>query len=422
MKRAYAPLLIVLLLGWQPVVLAQEKSHRIEPVEREAAPSGEVIITSKQAKSRELLKKSIQENNTELNEIRVQIEENRRRIKNLDQAETAVRRGHEEIQKEIELSRQFLSDMVQQELKLMERSELLKRELALRADVYGDRRENLARSLRSMYIRSQKSDLELILTSQSFSEALTSVKVSRTLTRLGANLLEEVRTEGEILRREQKSLNAALAEIWQTREEQNQENDRLEELLAEQMGALRDLETEKKDLKKQLVQMGINEQKLSYVLTDLEQLRTRKDAAGTTTPSENALAALAGELEWPVRGKLLRGFGRSVHPKFKTVTLNNGFNIAAPQGSPVAAVGDGTVEYSDHLPGFGQCVILDHGAGYYTLYAHLDGVFVGKGEEIARGQVIAEVGRPDTGDESQLYFEVRQGRTPLDPSDWLRSR
>jgi septal ring factor EnvC (AmiA/AmiB activator) len=273
-----------------------------------------------------------------------------------------------------------------------------------------------------MYIRSQKSDLELILTSESFSEALTSVKVSRTLTRLGANLLEEVRTEGQILRREQKSLNAALAEIWQTREEQNQENDRLEELMAEQMGALRDLETEKEGLKQQLVQMGVNEQKLSYVLTDLEQLRTQKDAASTPTAGDNALAARAGDLEWPVRGKLLRGFGRSVHPKFKTVTLNNGFNIAAPQGSPVAAVADGTVEYSDHLPGFGQCVILDHGAGYYTLYAHLDGVFVGKAEKIAGGQVIAEVGRPDTGDEPQLYFEVRQGRTPLDPSDWLRSR
>ena len=131
---------------------------------------------------------------------------------------------------------------------------------------------------------------------------------------------------------------------------------------------------------------------------------------------------LAGNLEWPVRGKLIRGFGRSVHPKFKTVTLNNGFNIAAPSGSPVAAVADGSVEYSDHLPGFGQCVILDHGAGYYTLYAHLEGVFVDKAEKIARGQVIAEVGRPAPGDDPQLYFEVRQGRTPLDPADWLRSR
>ena len=421
MKRLPALLLVIAALaGWQMVAQAQEKSNRLEPTEERTEGSGEVIITSKKAKSHDLLKKSIQENNIELNEIRGQIDENRQRIKNLAKEESAVRRGHEEIQKEIELSRQFLSDMVQQELMLLERSELLKAELAIRANVYDDRKETLAQSLRTMYIRSQKSDLELILTSNSFSELLTSVKVSRTLTRLGAGMLEEVQTEGQILRREQKSLNAALAEIWQTREEQNQENDRLEDLMAEQMGALRDLETEKKGLKNQLVQMGVNEQKLSYVLTDLEQLRTQKKV--TETAADNALAPLAGEMDWPVRGKLIRGFGRSVHPKFKTVTLNNGYNIAAPAGSPVAAVADGTVEYSDHLPGFGQCVILDHGAGYYTLYAHLDGVFVAKADKIARGQVIAEVGRPDTGDETQLYFEVRQGRTPLDPADWLRSR
>ena len=102
--------------------------------------------------------------------------------------------------------------------------------------------------------------------------------------------------------------------------------------------------------------------------------------------------------------------------------INNGFNIAAGVGAPVAAVADGRVEFSDQLPGFGQCVILDHGAGYYSLYAHLDRMFVDKGEQIARGQVMAEVGRPSGSEEPQLYFEIRQGRTPLDPGDWLKPR
>jgi septal ring factor EnvC (AmiA/AmiB activator) len=427
MKSATQVLLVVLVAisVWGPAVEGQDQakkkpSNQIQPAPVESAPSGQVIITSKHAQSKDLLKKTIKENTIELEGIRQEIDQQRQRIKNIVHEESAVRRGHEEIQQEIALSQQLLSDMVQQELKLLERSALLKSELAVRHEVFASRKEALARSLRSMYIRSQRSDLEMIMTSRSFSELLTSVKISRTLARLGARMLAEVRTEGQILRREQRQLNAALAEIWQTREEQNLENDRLEELLAEQMGALRELETEREDLKKQLLQMGANEQKLSYVLTDLEQQRVER-AAVQTAPG-NALVEQAGHLEWPVRGKLIRGFGRSVHPKFKTVTLNNGFNIAAPAGSPVSAVADGTVEFSDHLPGFGQCVILDHGAGYYTLYAHLEGVFVDKAEKIARGQVIAEVGRPATGDEPQLYFEVRQGRTPLDPADWLQSR
>ncbi len=412
-------ILMVLMLGaalpWAPVALGQE-----QPVEDQPVEETPVIITSKQAKGKDLLKKSIDENSINLIRLRGQIDDRKQRIKNLDRQEAEAKRGHEEIQKEIELSRQLVGDMVQHEIILQERSQLLTAELEKRGDIFATRKETLAKSLRAMYIRSQRSDLEMVMTSGSFSDFLTGVKVGRTLARLEAGMLEEVRTEGQILRREQRQLNSALAEIWQTREEQNQQNDRLEDLMAEEMGALRDLETERKGLKNDLLKMGINEQKLSYVMTDLEQVRVERSAQQAT--AGNSLAKLAGNLDWPVRGKLIRGFGRSVHPKFKTVTLNNGFNIAAPSGSPVAAVADGSVEYSDHLPGFGQCVILDHGAGYYTLYAHLDGVFVAKGEKIARGQVIAEVGRPAPGDDPQLYFEVRQGRTPLDPADWLRSR
>ncbi len=412
-------ILMVLMMGavlpWVPVAVGQD-----QPVEDQPVEETPVIITSKQAKGKDLLKNSIDENSKNLIRLRGQIDDRKQRIKNLDREEAEAKRGHEEIQKEIELSRQLVGDMVQHEIILQERSQLLAAELEKRGDVFATRKETLAKSLRAMYIRSQRSDLEMVLTTGSFSDFMTGVKVGRTLARLEAGMLEEVRTEGQILRREQRQLNSALAEIWQTREEQNQQNDRLEDLMAEEMGALRDLETERKGLKNDLLKMGINEQKLSYVMTDLEQVRVERSAQQAT--AGNSLAKLAGNLEWPVRGKLIRGFGRSVHPKFKTVTLNNGFNIAAPSGSPVAAVADGSVEYSDHLPGFGQCVILDHGAGYYTLYAHLDGVFVAKGEKIARGQVIAEVGRPAPGDDPQLYFEVRQGRTPLDPADWLRSR
>ena len=420
MRRMKTLLILVILMAGAAFPFAPVAGGQDQPVEDQPVKEQPVIITSKQTKGRDLLRKSIKENSTELIRLRGQIDDRRQRIKSLDQEEAEARRGHQEIQKEIELSRKLVGDMVQHEIILLERSQLLTAELEIRSDTFATRRETLARSLRAMYIRSQRSDLEMVMTSGSFSEFLTGVKVSRTLARLEAGMLEKVQTEGQILRREQRRLNAALADIWQTREEQNLENDRLEDLMAEEMGALRDLETERKGLKDDLLRMGINEQKLSYVMTDLEQVRVERSAQQQT--GDNSLVMLAGDLEWPVRGKLIRGFGRSVHPKFKTVTLNNGYNIAAPAGSPVASVADGTVEYSDQLPGFGQCVILDHGAGYYTLYAHLDGVFVAKGAKIARGQVIAEVGRLAAGDEPQLYFEVRQGRTPLDPADWLRSR
>jgi septal ring factor EnvC (AmiA/AmiB activator) len=88
----------------------------------------------------------------------------------------------------------------------------------------------------------------------------------------------------------------------------------------------------------------------------------------------------------------------------------------------VYAVAAGTVEFADYLPGFGECVILDHGAGYYSLYAHLDRFFVSKDTPVSRGEILAEVGEAPSDSRSQLYFELRQGKTPLDPMPWLQPR
>ncbi len=374
-----------------------------------------------QGQQRDLLRDSIRDNTNKLADLRGRIKAQQERMTSLESQATEVRRSHEDIQQEIVASRELMSDLVQSELLLTSQSEQLAGTLKYSRQGYEHQKRSLALSLRNMYLRGERGELEMIMTAGSFSELMTRMKVSRTLARMEAGVVANTRREGQQIQQEQRLLDAALAEIWQTREEKRTENDRLELLMAEQIAVLRELETEQKGIKNSMLELTLNEQKLNYILDDLEQQRTEQGAR-ELQPATASLASLAGQLEWPVRGELVRGFGRSVHPRFKTVTLNNGFNIAAGVGAPVAAVAKGTVEFSDHLPGFGQCVILDHGAGYYTLYAHLDGVFVSQGEEIARGQVVAEVGRPDGGDEPQLYFEIRQGRTPLDPGDWLKSR
>lgn len=367
------------------------------------------------------LQQSIAENTKKLSDLRARMHDQQQRITSIDDQTVAVRRSHEDIQKEIADSRQLMSDMVTSEQRLAAQSEQLASEIARRRGDYGQQKQALAQSLRQMYMRGQRGEMEMLLTADSFSGLMTRMKISRMLTRLEAGVVDKTRAEGARLQKEQRLLDAALAEIWQARAEKSHENDRLELLMAEQVAALRDLENEKKGIKNRMLDLSLNEQKLNYILEDLEQLRTEVRAQETTN-ARASLAAMAGQLEWPVRGELLRGFGRSVHPKFKTVTVNNGFNIAAGVGTPVVAVADGTVEFSDQLPGFGQCVILDHGAGYYSLYAHLDRMFVDQGEQISRGQVMAEVGRPSGSEEPQLYFEIRQGRTPLDPGDWLKPR
>jgi len=310
--------------------------------------------------------------------------------------------------------------MGKRERSLLEQGAELAARIETSRDEFQAQRDALGRRLRSLYMRGNTNDLRAVLAADNVSDLLARVQLTRTVARVQAAVVRQTRVKGRALVRQQRVLDSALVEIWQSRAEAGNQAARMELLMAEKSAALREVDLERQDLKNSLLELDLSEQKLTYMLEDLERQRETRMARSETTDTE--LIRLAGELDWPVQGEVLRGFGRSVHPRFKTVTLNNGLNIGAPVGSPVAAVAGGTVEFCNDLPGFGRCVILDHGEGYYTLYAHLDRAFVAAGTEVARGQVIAEVGRPTAGEAPQLYFEVRHGRTPLDPADWLLSR
>jgi len=372
------------------------------------------------------LTRSLRENTRKLSELRDQITAQRERMTSLDGREEDFRRTVAEIEQEIETINRTLGEIDRRERELLAQGDSLAARLDSSRVEFIGRRQALGRSLRAMYMRGRADEVRTVLTAASLSQLLAEMKLARMVARLEARLVESTRREGRLLLHEQRVLDAALAEIWQTRAEVDIQTAHLQELAAEKTAAIRDLATEREDTKKKLMELNLNEQKLGYVLADLEQQRTEGSVGPQSPvvglPDAESLPASAGELPWPVQGPLLRGFGRSVHPRFQTVTLNNGINIAAPANSPVAAVAGGTVEFADSLPGFGRCVILDHGEGYYTLYAHLARSFVASGAKVVRGQVVAEVGRPAPDEESQLYFEVRHGRTPLDPTEWLRPR
>lgn len=129
------------------------------------------------------------------------------------------------------------------------------------------------------------------------------------------------------------------------------------------------------------------------------------------------VVAFKGTLPWPVSGRVRVPFGRRKHPRFETYTIQNGVEIEASAGEPVAAVYDGTVMFADHFRGYGLMVVLDHGGKHHSLYAHLDEVRVALGQRVAAGMVIGTVG--DGLEGPGLYFEIRfQGR-PEDPLNWL---
>lgn len=137
-------------------------------------------------------------------------------------------------------------------------------------------------------------------------------------------------------------------------------------------------------------------------------------------PPAVGLGALRGRLPWPTDGRMVAGFGRQVHPRFGTETFRSGIDIEAEEGALIRAVYAGTVLYRGWLRGYGNLIILDHGVGYYTVYAHASELLVEEGDRVKAGQGIARVGETGSLAGPRLYFEVRYEGRPQDPEQWLR--
>jgi len=142
--------------------------------------------------------------------------------------------------------------------------------------------------------------------------------------------------------------------------------------------------------------------------------------ASAAEPGSVAVQGLArGRTSRPVAGRTRAGFGRQVDPEFQTQTLRTGIEIAAPAGSSVLAVSPGRVLFAGWFRGYGQMVIVDHGAGDLSVSGYLDEALVAAGDSVALGQPIGSVGETGSASGPGLYFEIRHDGKAVDPALWL---
>lgn len=117
--------------------------------------------------------------------------------------------------------------------------------------------------------------------------------------------------------------------------------------------------------------------------------------------------------------KYLSGYGIRIHPVHKIRKMHTGLDFTAPRGTPIIASGNGKVlRIENKRTGYGRNIMIDHGYGYTTLYAHMQDVLVKKGEEVKRGQVIGSVGSSGTSTAPHLHYEVRINGKSVDPIDY----
>jgi murein hydrolase activator len=135
---------------------------------------------------------------------------------------------------------------------------------------------------------------------------------------------------------------------------------------------------------------------------------------------DKGLGSQKGRLTLPVKGNIVDRFGRHKNPDFNSFTFSNGISVAAPAGAPIHAVFDGEVIFADYFKGYGNMVIVDHGGGFFSLYAHASNVTKKVGSKVSKNEVLASVGDLDSAKGPLLYFEIRYQGKPVDPAPWFR--
>ena len=138
------------------------------------------------------------------------------------------------------------------------------------------------------------------------------------------------------------------------------------------------------------------------------------EAPSTDTSAKAAADATPG-FRWPVRGRIIAGFGPKPNGQ-----QNDGIDVAVPENTPIKAAEDGVVAYAgNELKGYGNLVLVKHPNGYVTAYAHAKELLVKRGDQIKRGEVIGKSGQSGNAEAPELHFEVRKGSAPVDPMQFL---
>jgi septal ring factor EnvC (AmiA/AmiB activator) len=206
----------------------------------------------------------------------------------------------------------------------------------------------------------------------------------------------------------------------------------------------REVETEKKKKASYLVQVRADKKSYLASLKELEanarrlhamveklEAKSRKSYTRKNKPNvgggpqlpaipDRGFGSLKGHLSMPAKGEVIGRFGRHKHPEFNSYTVSNGISIAASTGADIHAVSEGQVIFADYFKGYGNLLIVDHGGGFFSLYAHAAKIIKKVGSPVSRNEIVASVGDTDSTRGPMLYFEIRYQGKPVDPAPWFR--
>lgn len=354
----------------------------------------------------------VRERQAELADLRARLQASRARIAELEAEGQAVEELLAELERERSNAERLLETLGLQ-------AQMLERDLAARQSELerkearlGALQRELGEALRHYYKVGSVEAAELIVSSATFGEIFARAHYwGRTVKKLREGVLA-VAHQREAVAADVAGIRQRQQQVARLRAERQRE---LDQVAARE----RTQRQTRQRLRDEIARYEEQARKLKASQAEIERLIEQSRQSAESFAGQG-LGALRGRLPWPTQGRVVTRFGTHVHPRYGTRVKQKGIEIAAEAQLAIRAVAAGKVAYAGWLGGYGRTVILDHGQGDFTLYAHASQIEVAPGEVVASGQTIARVGDTDSLKGSCLHFEIRRGQEAVDPMGWLR--
>lgn len=342
----------------------------------------------------------------ELEELRLQMEELDASIDNNQSLQSETNQKIRNVTTQVKTLEKEITNL-DGEIKATESAIIVKTEELAAAEIkIGEKNELLNQRLRVMYKTGSVGYLEVLFGAEDFTDLLSRIDMLQKILVHDQNLIQSLKEQRDIIEQKKVELETIkddLLALFKSKiAKQNELNVALNNLVAYKKELIND-EVALVEMEDALLDEA---NKLTEIIKNLELAATY----------------VGGEMMWPVPGQYLitSPFGNRLHPISKQYKMHTGIDIAGPKGTPIVAAQTGTVVYANWFGSYGKAIIVDHGGGITTLYAHNDAINVSVGSVVKKGDNIALLGSTGYSTGPHLHFEVRINGEYVEPLTYVK--
>ena len=307
------------------------------------------------------------------------------------------------------------------------------REIARVTDEANRKKREIDLRLTSLYKAGELGALRMFFSAESFPQMAENIRYMRSILDNDKRIFAEYNEKIEQLRRLKIALEQDAVKKEGIKKGIALKKREIEDQKGKKAAYLTKVRQDRKSYEASLKELQANAGRLQAMIQRLDALSRRKLSSRHAKPGskfkpapelppvpDRGFATQKGHMSLPVRGQVIETFGKHKHPEFNSYTFSKGLSISAPAGTQIRSIYEGNVIFADYFRGYGNMIIVDHGGGYFSLYAHASRILKKVGSEVARNEAVATVGDMDSAKGPMLYFEIRYQGKPVDPAGWLR--